>query len=336
MACRLREEPKSVQECHSECPQQEERTAIEPLDEVTATPEKPENHIGETQLEPDHHETVEQPASGSKQTAGANRSASPPEKEMESNEKQIESNEKEMESNGAKTEEIDTGIVLEYDFMVPGIVEEKVDAVDTVVPEKTLNDSMDSRIKEKFLNSTEYESVNATDSSPSPANSTVLYDSDHANSSENANDDYAYEYDDIENYDEYEYDDYIPEDNHVSSTEASRPVGIVEDKINVEDFAIVEVVKVPRRRKNGRKNRKRKNRKGKKKKLVFHEGEEAISILNEILEESRLNTEKRQEILDVDAESIEPLYNWNVGQWSNVSDTNSTIENTISKNNIAI
>ena len=269
---------------------------------------------------------------------------------------------------------IDTGIVLEYDFMVPAQREPDTDTPDVSASDMTMEevDEITANISSLAQNSTatginnEIENkieksnrdsistgstvdtgtfsfvVPETDIAPTETDVPILSNLttskvqlNELNSTENNRSepeyDYnrnglEYEYDSLDE-DEYEYDDFTNIENE-PTTALPRPQGIVEDKINVEDFEIVELIQNPIRenrkqrknRRNGRRNksrrRNRKNRKNKRK-LVVHEGEDAISMLNEIFNE---NIKRREEIIrNVNSVTIVPFYSWNVGDWTNVS-----------------
>ncbi|XP_068201484.1 A disintegrin and metalloproteinase with thrombospondin motifs 6-like [Palaemon carinicauda] len=86
------------------------------------------------------------------------------------------------------------------------------------------------------------------------------------------------------------------------SPEEERPMGIIEDKINMEDFEVIEVIEIKAEGK----------RKKDKKKVHIHTGEEAVNVLYDLAEEQASKripptpTPKEQEL----------LYTWLVGEWS--------------------
>lgn len=100
----------------------------------------------------------------------------------------------------------------------------------------------------------------------------------------------------------------VVEDNSLvneSSTEDSeeeRPSGIIEDKINMEDFEVIEVIEVKAEGK----------RKKDKKKVLIHTGEEAVNVLYDLAEEQAA---KRISTTPTPKEQG-PLYTWLVGEWS--------------------
>ncbi|KAF2350029.1 Thrombospondin type-1 (TSP1) repeat [Trinorchestia longiramus] len=296
------------------------------------------------------------------------------------------------------TEKIDTGIVLEYEFLVPSVNDrnhntlEDGDLAETSQSDDKTDFKKESAIADANMNNTanieakdnspksnnksmetEPSQVHTKDESKEPvfddgSNSVINVTSSIENIENRMNDlllpddqslhhpsysqetnaidtDFTsqeYEYDPLDEVYDNQYDEYEYEygDHHTSTDESKiedeRPVGIVEDKMNIDDFEIVEVVRVPMKKKNKNKhhksdksNKKKKNKKRKhKQKFVVHEGGEAIDVLNEIL--GGKNTQQRpsfpQQELEqqgglqsTNFEPPAPVYSWNVGRWSNCS-----------------
>ncbi|XP_018007625.1 uncharacterized protein LOC108665385 [Hyalella azteca] len=263
------------------------------------------------------------------------------------------------------TQKIDSGIVLEYDFMVPSLNSESHDEIDSdfngsitplyatqnttnsvtvtsetrgdiALPVKSSSTSL-SRIPTIGTNS----SVLHTSSSFKPSKSSSDADavshptknpshrgnpetSPEVNALEYENDDIVYEYDPLDDThkihnDVFEYDS----DTHSqdgTSLGVSRPQGIAEDKINVDDFEIVEVIRAPANEKKRHKNDKHHKRRRKKyrQKLVVHEGEEAIALFNDIVHEHG-NLRHPDGHGDLNQILSVPLHSWSVGNWGNCS-----------------
>lgn len=241
-------------------------------------------------------------------------------------------------SDALPTERIDTGIVLEYDFMVPSLEESE---------SKTTNDSLETKSEDSSVtpppatsnvteniktnlsfhdNKISDEGISITSEKPAIHEAKLSADKDADFSSrENMIDDTydEYDYDPLDDeytslYDEYEYDDYVDGEQ----LKEDRPDGIAEDKIDIDGFEIVELVQVPikgrkhrRHRDRSRGNRHNRNKKKKRRqKVVVHEGEAAIAILNEIIQDNV----KRKPAENIRADTIVPVYSWNVGNWNEV------------------
>lgn len=93
-----------------------------------------------------------------------------------------------------------------------------------------------------------------------------------------------------------------------SDVEEERPQGIAVDKVDVDDFEVIEIVELPP------KGKKKKSRK----KVLLHTGVEAVDALHNLVEEHDARTTPAP--LPAGAgSSVVPQHRWSVGSWSEVS-----------------
>ena len=271
---------------------------------------------------------------------------------------------KDQDFDEIQTQEIDTGIVLEYDFMVPANHKSDTLGVGSPsdVPSTPKGDVIKYQAKvNSMINSTTERNASYVDSheiivpNTSDANKDTKNDASPTATSPNltssipthkildinptrmavpkdtsiTNPEYDYNRNGIEyDYDPIEVDE-VDDDNeydeHESSTTAMpRPSGIIEDKLNIEDFEIIEMISTPERenkkhkKKHGKVKGKKYNRNNRnnKRTMIIHEGEEAISLLNEIIGET---VDKQEGVRDFTSTKIGPQYRWSAQKWSNVS-----------------
>ncbi|KAB7499665.1 A disintegrin and metalloproteinase with thrombospondin motifs 7 [Armadillidium nasatum] len=143
------------------------------------------------------------------------------------------------------------------------------------------------------------------------------------NKTENITHNYNYDENDDYNYeDDYYYDEY-DNNNNISENDTleERPTGFVEDKIDIEGVQVIEI-----KLKKNKKNKKGKN--GKKetiKKVKVHTGAEAIKVLNKFTRKanskqmtSKMTPKSKKKNQD---ESVTPIYKWEVGSWSQCSES---------------
>lgn len=100
----------------------------------------------------------------------------------------------------------------------------------------------------------------------------------------------------------FEVEEYLNEEQ----PEEKRPNETIVDKIDVDDFEVIEIVELPAKGK----------RKKKRKKVLLHTGAEAVDVLNELAEEQ--DAKKTTTPLPDTIVEDEPEYEWNVGHWSEV------------------
>ena len=126
-----------------------------------------------------------------------------------------------------------------------------------------------------------------------------------------------YYYDD--SYYEYKGESALTKANSSTEKPVERPVGIIEDKIDVEDIQVIEI-KLRKNKKN-KKQRHKKIEKDKIKKVKIHTGADAIKVLNKITKKAnkKKKTEKDRKISVTKTESFIPIYKWAIGTWSEVS-----------------
>lgn len=93
-----------------------------------------------------------------------------------------------------------------------------------------------------------------------------------------------------------------------SDVEEERPQGIAVDKVDVDDFEVIEVVELPPKGK----------RKKTRKKVLLHTGAEAVDALHNLAEEQDARTTPAS--LPAGAEDgVVRQHRWSVGSWSKVS-----------------
>lgn len=99
-------------------------------------------------------------------------------------------------------------------------------------------------------------------------------------------------------------EEYMDEDR----PEERRPNETIVDKIDVDDFEVIEIIELPPKG----------NRKKKRKKVLLHTGAEAVDVLNELAEEQKAKGGSTTPKPDTIVESA-PEYEWSVGKWPECS-----------------
>ncbi|KAK7069503.1 Adamts12p, partial [Halocaridina rubra] len=97
----------------------------------------------------------------------------------------------------------------------------------------------------------------------------------------------------------------LEERSFAEEPEEDRPDGIIEDKINMEDFEVIEVIEMPADGKI----------KKDKKKVLIHTGEEAVDVLHDLAEEQAM---KRMTTTQ-EPDKLMPDYQWVIGEWTKCS-----------------
>nr|XP_053646976.1 A disintegrin and metalloproteinase with thrombospondin motifs 7-like [Cherax quadricarinatus] len=91
--------------------------------------------------------------------------------------------------------------------------------------------------------------------------------------------------------------------------EEQRPDGIIEDKINVDDFEVIEILELPPKT-NGKKHRK---------KVLLHSGAKAVDVLYELAEEQAAKKAATTFLPNNSLDNMVPKYQWNISNWSECS-----------------
>ncbi|XP_063874225.1 A disintegrin and metalloproteinase with thrombospondin motifs 7-like isoform X1 [Scylla paramamosain] len=97
----------------------------------------------------------------------------------------------------------------------------------------------------------------------------------------------------------------VTPDNDTDAQEEERPQGIAVDKIDVEDFEVIEIVELPA------KGKKKKMRK----KVLLHTGVEAVDALHNLAEETASHATPAP-MPDTAGNTIVPQHRWSFGSWS--------------------